>query len=132
MHTNLKASDYKSSNGVKQHVTHFLALLHPLIAPVKSQSRTGTQCLILLLIYIITHLWENDMDLFHVQLISLAKLVGMMNDHSHCLVKIDDIPIPSEGQNSMIYPLAVDWAHGRRDLCGLTRLPVCVGPLVGV
>jgi len=50
-------------------------------------------------------------------------------DRSHCSVKIDDIPVPSEGQNSMIYPLAADWAHGRRDSCGLTRLPVRVGPL---
>jgi len=41
-HINLKASDYKSSDGAKQHVTYFWALLHPLIAPVKSQSRTGT------------------------------------------------------------------------------------------
>ena len=55
--------------------------------------------------------------------------VGCVSGVAHCSVKIDDIPIPSEGQNSTIYLLAADWAHGRRDLCGLTRLPVCVGPL---
>jgi hypothetical protein len=41
-HINLKASDYKPSDSAKQHITCFWALLHPLIAPVKSQSRTGT------------------------------------------------------------------------------------------
>ena len=55
--------------------------------------------------------------------------VVLAHRYSHCSVKINDIPIPSEGQNSTIYLLAADWAHGRRDLCGLTRLSVHVGPL---
>ncbi|KAF8222448.1 hypothetical protein L208DRAFT_1322599, partial [Tricholoma matsutake] len=41
-HINLKASDYESSNGAKQHVTCFWALLHPLIALVKSRLRIRT------------------------------------------------------------------------------------------
>jgi len=54
---------------------------------------------------------------------------GFIPHPPHCSVKINDIPVPSEGLNSMIYPLAADWAYGRRDLCRLTRLPVHVGPL---
>ena len=30
----------------------------------------------------------------------------------------------------MIYPSIADWAHGRRETCGLTPPPVCVGPFV--
>ena len=41
-HINLKASNYESSNGAKQHVTHFWALLHPLLALAKTQLRIGT------------------------------------------------------------------------------------------
>ena len=70
-------------------------------------------------VYFYVHTDNNQ-----VQYFTTLKGVG-----AHCSVKIDNIPVPSKGQNSTIYPLAADWAHGRRDPCGLTRLPVHVGPL---
>jgi len=39
-HINLKAGDYESSNGVKQHVIQFLGITPSFL--VKSQSRIGT------------------------------------------------------------------------------------------
>jgi hypothetical protein len=37
---------------------------------------------------------------------------------THCSVKIDGIPVPSEGRNSTIYLWVADWAYGRRDSYG--------------